>query len=192
VGKAGGPHILTVFAHPAPELSPVHRAMLDIAREHVCEVRDLYELYPDFVIDVEAEQAALAAPDLVVLQYPMHWFTPPALMVEWLDAVFLRGFAYGADGGRLRDRTLLVALTTGARARDFEDGGLNRYSMAEFLRPLEQMSRRCGLRWAEPFIVHDTTLSLDKSLERGAERWRARLEAVAADARTRRRKLAVS
>jgi glutathione-regulated potassium-efflux system ancillary protein KefG len=192
VGDGSKPRILIVFAHPAPERAPVHPAMLKIAQEHVCEVRDLYELYPDFVIDVEAEQAAIGGKDLIVLQYPMHWFTPPAMMVEWLDAVFLRGFAYGADGGRLKDLTLLCAMTTGARARDFEDGGINRYSMAEFLRPLEQMSRRCGMRWAEPFIVHDTTISRDKSVDRGAERWRARLDAVAAEARVRREKLAVS
>lgn len=186
MGDGGKARILTVFAHPAPDRAPVHGAMIAIAQEHVCEVRDLYELYPDFVIDVEAEQAAIAGKDLIVLQYPMHWFTPPALMVEWLDAVFLRGFAYGEDGGRLKDRTLLCALTTGARARDFDEAGVNRYSMGEFLRPLEQTARRCGMRWADPFIVHDTTLSRDKTVERGAERWRARLDAVAAEAKMRR------
>lgn len=188
--KGGKPSILTIFAHPAPDRAPVHKAMVKVGREHGCQVRDLYELYPDFVVDVEAEQEAMADADLIILQYPMHWFTPPALMVEWLDAIWLRGFAYGEDGDKLRGRTLLCALTTGARARDFEDSGINRYSMAEFLRPLEQTARRCGLRWAEPFIVHDTTLIRDRSMERGIERWTARLQAVAADARARRAKAA--
>jgi glutathione-regulated potassium-efflux system ancillary protein KefG len=188
VAGRGRPRILTVFAHPAPDRSPAHKAMVEVDRELGCEVRDLYQLYPDFVVDVEAEQTAMSGKDLIVLQYPMHWFSPPALMVEWLDAIWLRGFAYGADGGRLKGRTLLCAMTTGARARDFEDGGVNRYSMAEFLRPLEQTARRCGLRWAEPFIVHDITLTRDKDIERGAERWRARLNAVAAEAQARREK----
>lgn len=185
---SGQPIILTVFAHPAPDRAPVHKAMVKQAKALGAEVRDLYELYPDFVVDVEAEQEALQHPDLIVLQYPMHWFTPPALMVEWLDAVWLRRFAYGEKGDALKDRTLLVALTTGARARDFDEDGINRYSLTEFLRPLEQTARRSGLRWAEPFVVHDVAITPGKAFERGVERWRARLSAVAADAQARRAK----
>lgn len=188
MASGGQPIILTVFGHPAPDRAPAHKAMLKEARALGAEVRDLYELYPDYVIDVESEQEALAHPDLIVLQYPMHWFTPPSLMVEWLDAVWLRGFAYGEAGASLKGRTVLAALTTGARARDFEADGVNRFAITEFLRPMEQTARRCGLRWAEPFIVHDIAVTPGKAFDRGVERWRARLETVARDARARREK----
>jgi glutathione-regulated potassium-efflux system ancillary protein KefG len=187
---AGG-SALVVFAHPAPDRAPVHKTVLKQSKAFEgIEVRDLYELYPDFVIDIAAEQAALARPDLIVLQFPLHWFTPPALLVEWLDAVWLRGFAYGEGGNALAGRTLVAAFTTGARARDFEAGGLNRYSLGEFLRPLEQTARRCGLKWAEPFAINEagyTGEKADKALVRVAERWRTRLEPLLADAAERRR-----
>jgi glutathione-regulated potassium-efflux system ancillary protein KefG len=180
---------LVVFAHPAPDRAPVHGILLKTARAAgEVEVRDLYELYPDYVIDVTAEQAALARPDLIVLQFPLHWFTPPGLLVEWLDAVWLRGFAYGEGGNALVGRTLLAAFSTGARARDFEAGGVNRYPLGDFLRPLEQTARRCGLKWAEPFAVNEAGLAGDKAQARLAERWRNRLEPLIGEARARRRK----
>ena len=185
---ASGGSALVVFAHPAPDRAPVHKALLKESKAFSeTEVRDLYELYPDFMIDVSAEQEALERPDLIVLQFPLHWFTPPALLVEWLDAVWLRGFAYGEGGNALAGRTLAAAFTTGARARDFEPDGLNRYPLTDFLRPLEQTARRCGLKWAEPFAVNEAGHSGDKALARVAERWRGRLEPLLQDARMRRR-----
>jgi glutathione-regulated potassium-efflux system ancillary protein KefG len=180
--------VLVVFAHPAPDRAPVHKTLLKETRAHgEVEVRDLYELYPDYVIDVGAEQAALDGPDLIILQFPLHWFTPPSLLVEWLDAVWLRGFAYGEGGNSLAGRTLLATFSTGARARDFEAGGLNRYSLVDFLRPLEQTARRCGLKWVEPFAVNEAAASGEKVLARLAERWRTRLEPLVDEAHARRR-----
>jgi glutathione-regulated potassium-efflux system ancillary protein KefG len=184
-----GAQALVVFAHPAPDRAPVHKSLLkETKAQTTTEARDLYELYPDFVVDVAAEQAALARPDLVILQFPLHWFTPPALLVEWLDAVWLRGFAYGEGGNALAGRTLLALFTTGARARDFDAGGLNRYPLTDFLRPLEQTARRCGLKWAEPFAVHEAGLTGDKATARLLERWRGRLGPLIEDAAARRRR----
>ena len=59
------------------------------------ELRDLYELYPDFYIDVAAEQEALGRSDVIVLQHPFYWYSTPAMLKEWQDLVLEHGFAYG-------------------------------------------------------------------------------------------------
>ena len=56
--------ILVLLAHPSLRLSRVNRSLADATRNvpgpnHV-EVRDLYALYPDYAIDVHAEQARTA------------------------------------------------------------------------------------------------------------------------------------
>nr|WP_283235212.1 NAD(P)H-dependent oxidoreductase [Pseudoalteromonas citrea] len=38
-------------------------------------VNSLYTLYPDYKIDVLAEQSALLECDLIVFQYPLHWYS---------------------------------------------------------------------------------------------------------------------
>ena len=54
--------VLVLVAHPQLEHSRTHRTLLQAVRRLPAErvlVRDLYALYPDYIIDVEAEQALL-------------------------------------------------------------------------------------------------------------------------------------
>ena len=74
----------------------------------------LDELYPDYVFDVEEEQAKLRAADVIVLQYPLWWYGWPALLHKWMEDVFVRGFSHGAADTALRGKKLVVSVTTGA------------------------------------------------------------------------------
>ncbi len=97
------PDIVVLVAHPQLEHSRVNRACCrprSAAAWPRVEVRDLYALYPDYLIDVAAEQAALAPARLVVWQHPIHWYGMPPLMKLWLDEVFAFGWAYGPGGDR--------------------------------------------------------------------------------------------
>ena len=100
------PDIVVLVAHPQLEHSRVNRALMQAARASGragrVEVRDLYALYPDYLIDVAAEQAALAAARLVVWQHPIHWYGMPPLMKLWLDEVLAFGWAYGPGGTALQ------------------------------------------------------------------------------------------
>ena len=59
--------ILIIYAHPYPQHSHANKRMLEQARTlEGVEVRSLYELYPDFNIDIAAEQEALSRADLIV------------------------------------------------------------------------------------------------------------------------------
>jgi glutathione-regulated potassium-efflux system ancillary protein KefF len=52
--------ILIIYAHPYPQHSHANKRMLEQAGTlEGVEIRSLYQLYPDFNIDVAAEQAAL-------------------------------------------------------------------------------------------------------------------------------------
>ena len=64
------------------------------------EVRDLYALYPDYLIDVAAEQARWRDAQLVVWQHPIHWYGMPPLLKLWVDEVLAFGWAYGPGGTR--------------------------------------------------------------------------------------------
>ena len=47
--------------------------MLEQGRWRGVEIRSLYQLYPDFNIDIAAEQDALARADLIIWRHPMQW-----------------------------------------------------------------------------------------------------------------------
>jgi glutathione-regulated potassium-efflux system ancillary protein KefG len=175
---------LLVVAHPALHRSRANASLLDAARaRREITLHDLYEEYADFLIDVEAEQQRLLDHRLIILQFPMYWYSTPALLKEWLDMVWLHGFAYGREGIRLRGKTLMVAVTTGGDADAYHPTGINRFSITEFLRPLEQTANLCGLTWAEPFIVHDSIQMDDAGRQEAAAAYAARLAEVIAAVR---------
>lgn len=82
--------------------------------------------------DVKAEQERLLAADAVILQFPLWWFTVPAIMKGWMDRVFTNGFGYGTsrawkrygDGLLAGKRTMLV-VTAGAGDAHLSDRGIN-------------------------------------------------------------------
>ncbi|HEY0051977.1 MAG TPA: NAD(P)H-dependent oxidoreductase, partial [Caulobacteraceae bacterium] len=130
---------LVLFAHPAVERARLGPALASAAAARPDVVlHDLYELYPDFTVDVQAEQRALLGAGTVVLQFPLYWYSCPALLKEWMDLVLTHGFAYGAGETRLVGKRLACAVSTGGFDADYGPGGANRFPLTDFLRPLEQ------------------------------------------------------
>ncbi len=146
--------MLVIAAHPELEHSRVNRRLMDAARGAGAAVRDLYALYPDYVIDVPAEQAALARARLVVWLHPIHWYHMPPLMKLWVDEVFAFGWAYGPGGHALAGKDLWLAATTGGPQTAYRPDGYNRYFFDAFLPPYEQTAALCGLRFVPPLVLH--------------------------------------
>jgi glutathione-regulated potassium-efflux system ancillary protein KefG len=171
--------VLVVLAHPVLERSRANRAMAAAADAlHGVVLHDLYEEYPDFLIDVDAEQARLAAHSHIVLQFPLYWYSTPSLLKEWIDTVWLYGFAYGRGGTAMTGKTLLVAVSAGSPTTDYQAGGAHRYEIAEFLRPLERTAALCNMDWAEPFVLHESRLLKPAAMAAEADRYARRLAAL--------------
>jgi glutathione-regulated potassium-efflux system ancillary protein KefG len=149
--------VLVLFAHPALQKSRVNRVMIEQVRTiRGIEFHDLYEAYPEFDIDVSHEQSLMEANDVIVFQHPFFWYSTPAIIKEWLDLVLEHDWAYGSKGNALHGKYVMHAVTTGGRESAYGAQGLNRYSMRQFLRPLEQTACLCGMHFLPPFIVHGT------------------------------------
>ncbi|MGH1373767.1 MAG: NAD(P)H-dependent oxidoreductase [Cellvibrionaceae bacterium] len=86
--------ILINFAHPARSRSKINLA-LRAAVEGMdnVTVNDLYEQYPDFLIDVEREQKLCEAHDTIIFQHPFYWYSCPSIVQEWMDLVLEHGWA---------------------------------------------------------------------------------------------------
>jgi glutathione-regulated potassium-efflux system ancillary protein KefF len=147
--------ILVISAHPQMELSRVNRRLHEAASSAPrARVRDLYALYPDYLIDVAAEQQALAAAQLVVWLHPIHWYHMPPLMKLWVDEVLAYGWAYGPGGTALQGKDLWLVASTGGPENSYRPTGYNRYHFDAFLPPYEQTATLCGLRFLPPMVLH--------------------------------------
>lgn len=82
-----------------------------------------------FSPDIQAELDKLQACDLLILQFPLWWFSVPAILKGWIDRVFVNGTVYGAggmrfDNGGLKGRKAMLAFTTGCFPDMMEADGL--------------------------------------------------------------------
>ena len=151
------PEIVVLVAHPQQEHSRVNRALMRGAAQAVpgrVDVRDLYALYPDYLVDAEAEQAVLADARLVIWQHPVHWYGMPPLMKLWLDEVFAFGWAYGPGGQVLQGKDLWLVASTGGPEESYRPSGYNRYFFDAFLPPYEQTAALAGMRFLPPLLLH--------------------------------------
>ena len=169
------PRVLVLFAHPAFEKSRINRRLLEAITDlDGVTIHDLYEAYPDFHIDVAAEQRRLVAHDVLVLQHPFYWYSAPALVKEWMDLVLEHGFAYGSRGHALDGKVMLNATTTGGPEAAYQVGGRNRYTMRQLLAPFDQRAFLCRMHYLTPFVVHGThRVDVDAGLHDVQRQYRA-------------------
>jgi glutathione-regulated potassium-efflux system ancillary protein KefG len=139
---------------------------------------DLYDRYPDFVIDAKAEQELLAAHDVIIVQHPFYWYSVPALLREWQDAVLEHGFAFGEGGTALRGKVTVSVLSTGGSAESYAPGRGDRFTVRQLLAPFEQTARLCGMMFLAPCIFHGPDTETEDGLAHCAERYRRLVEAL--------------
>jgi glutathione-regulated potassium-efflux system ancillary protein KefF len=177
-----GPDVLVIAAHPQMEHSRINRRLMRAARRvprsadaPAIVVRDLYALYPDYLIDIADEQALLASAKLIVWQHPIHWYSMPPLMKLWLDEVLAFGWAYGPGGTALRGKDLWLVATTGGSEDSYRPNSFNRYFFEDFLPPYEQTANLCGLRFLPPLLLHGAHRAGDTEVEAHLEVYAERL-----------------
>lgn len=168
--------LVLIFAHPYPDRSRANRRLLEAVRDiDRVEVRSLYDSYPDFDIDVEAEQAALERARIVVWQHPIYWYSVPGLLKHWFDKVLVRGFAYGDGGVALRGKLCQWVTTTGGPNSAFSQSGIHGHPFVEFEPVVEQTARFCGMHWQPPLVVHGAHHVTDAELDQAAANYRRRV-----------------
>ena len=130
--------------------------------------------------DIKAEIAKVEAADLLILNFPMYWFSMPAILKGWIDRVFVSGKFYGgtriyAKGG-MTGKKALVSITTGGRKDMLSSSGIHG-DINNILKPLLQGSLGyVGMEVFEPFhAFHVPYISAEARAEL-LEKWRSELE----------------
>ena len=146
--------ILVNFAHPAKTKSKINMALRKaIEGLEGVSINDLYDNYPDFMIDVKREQALCESHDVIVFQHPFYWYQPPAIVKEWYDLVLEHGWAYGSKGNTLRDKIFVQALTAGGGEESYKPEGMNKFTLSELTLPYRATANLCKMQWISPFAV---------------------------------------
>lgn len=148
--------VVVISGHPNLDESFTNKVILDKVQQDVSDiqVRRLDSLYPDYKIDVEAEQQALLEADVIVLQFPFYWYSVPALLKKWVDDVFSYNFAYGSRGDKLKGKDFLLSVTIGGPEESYDPLGYNHFTIEQLLMPLQQTAYLAGMNYRKPIYTH--------------------------------------
>lgn len=142
--------------------------------------------------DVRAEQDKLAAAELLVLQFPLWWYGPPAVLKGWFDRVLTAGFALGdadpatglpqryGEGGLVGRRALLV-VTAGEDPRSIGPRGISG-DLESLLFPLTHGTLwYVGVEVLSLHVVHDADGLDAGGVQAEVDRLRRRLDGLASE-----------
>jgi glutathione-regulated potassium-efflux system ancillary protein KefG len=176
------PHnVVVLFFHPRYEDSRANRLLAEAAQATPGVLfRDMYELYPDFAIDVAQEKSILLAHDIITWQHPFFWYSCPPLMKQWIDLVLEYGWAYGKNGDKLAGKSVLQAVTSGGTFDVYQTGGRNRFTYRTLLSPFDQTVHLCQMQYLPPFIVPGASRLPTSEIDRYAQRYAAVLRGLQA------------
>jgi NAD(P)H dehydrogenase (quinone) len=148
------------------------------------------ETIPEVVRD---EIDRMAQADLVILQYPMWWHLPPAILKGWMDRVFVYGDVYKStfrfENGRFVGKKALISTTVGTSPETYAHNGRSgdidlmlwpiNFSMAyvgfDVLKPHIAYGVEAGLRYSDPQVVEERLKQIEIN-------YVARLQAIETEA----------
>jgi NAD(P)H dehydrogenase (quinone) len=82
-----------------------------------------------FAPDIETEIRKVEAAELMILHFPLWWFSMPAMLKGWVDRVFAFGRNYGSgrmyEKGVFHGKRAMLTLTTDGPRSIYVPGGFN-------------------------------------------------------------------
>lgn len=159
--------VLLVTGHTYPELSVANKEIVKELSEAIPSlvVDDLAKLYPDFKIDVKAEQQKLLDADVIIIQSPLFWYSASSLVMRWWEETMAHGWAYGSTGTALKGKKIVFGITAGAPTDVYTSGAcgitdkdiLNRFKISAGFCNMEYLGGRLtgGLLNAGTCVLSD-------------------------------------
>jgi NAD(P)H dehydrogenase (quinone) len=135
--------------------------------------------------DIQQELDKLLWADLLILNFPIFWFSAPAMLKGWIDRVLVSGVCYGGkrfyDQGGLAGKKALVTVTLGGREHMFGEGAIHG-PLEDMLRPiLRGTLAYVGFEVLEPFVAWHVPYISAEARQAFLHSYQQRLEGLADD-----------
>jgi NAD(P)H dehydrogenase (quinone) len=116
--------------------------------------------------------------DVLIIQFPMYWFSVPAGIKGWFDRVLAMGRCYGGgriyDTGAFKGKKAVLSFTTGGPQAAYVKDGFNG-DINAILRPIHRgVFEFCGFSVLQPMIVYAAAHGTDHDREEILQQWKKR------------------
>lgn len=148
--------ILIIYAHPHQDDSVANKAMIAAAQQlKNLTIVDLYAQFPDGKIDIPQQQQLLASHDILIFQFPLYWYSSPALLKQWQDVVLQHGINYGSKISILDNKLFLCAVTAGVDAQELATTGRQETTLSALFSPFDKTFSFCKMQTLPAFLLFD-------------------------------------
>jgi len=138
--------------------------------------------------DIAREQDKLRWADAVILQFPLWWFSLPAILKGWVERVYAYGFAYGVGEhsdrhwgdrygeGMLAGKRAMLIVTTGGWESHYSPRGING-PIDDILFPIQHgILYYPGFDVLPPYVIYRTGKMDEARFEQAREALGQRLD----------------
>ena len=135
--------------------------------------------------DIQQELDKLLWADLLILNFPIFWFSTPAILKGWIDRVLVSGICYGGkrfyDQGGLVGKRALVTVTLGGSEHMFGEGAIHG-PLEDMLRPiLRGTLAYVGMQVLPPFVAWHVPYISQEARQAFLDSYHERLQCLSDD-----------
>jgi NAD(P)H dehydrogenase (quinone) len=140
--------------------------------------------------DVAAEQRKLLWADVLILQFPLWWYTMPAILKGWVDRVYAYGFAYGVGEhsdrkwgdrygeGTFKGKRAMLIVTAGGWEPHYSTRGING-KIDDLLFPINHgILHYPGFDVLPPFVIYRTGKLIEARYRQSLDALGAKLDTL--------------
>lgn len=135
-----------------------------------------------FAPDILTEIEKLEWCDVLIFQFPISWFSLPAILKGWIERVFVHGRIYGNgkfyDHGLFKGKKAMLSLTTGSPENTYTENGVHG-NIHTILFPIQHgILYFVGFDVLPPFIAYSAAHIGDEGRKAYLEAYKQRLLSI--------------
>jgi NAD(P)H dehydrogenase (quinone) len=136
-----------------------------------------------FSPELKSEMEKLLRADVVIFNFPLWWFSLPAILKGWVDRVFAMGFCYGAgkgvyNEGTFKDKTAFLSITTGGPEIAYGPTGRNGDLDKILFHINHGMLYFTGMKVIPPFVAWSPVRITPEEREKYLSQYLERLDSI--------------
>ena len=172
-------NILIVLGHNNFANSKVNKEMISKAQElKNVRVLDIYKKHQNTIIGknmdvkkISEDKDLLLNADIIIYQFPYHWYTSPPLLDYWIEYALSWGWAFGSQFA-LKDKITTVAFTAGEIKEDYTSKGRSLFDASIFVKRFEATASYCKMKWIKNFSVIGASHIDEAGIKKEAEKYK--------------------
>lgn len=146
---------LIIVAHPEVDNSPTQQFLqaslpkLTNADDQVIW-HDLTAVLAASNWQRDAELTLLKQAQRIIWQFPLYWYSAPAILKQWQEAVFTGEVSQYEF---LAGKELGLVVSLGEKLANYQAGAREQFTISEILRPDQAFAQKLGWHYLTPLII---------------------------------------